>query len=429
LVSATPIPLKLDDAIQRGLRTNLGLLDRQTASQTARAERIRALSALLPQTTGSFAQSVQQINLETLGLGSSSLFSRFGISPIVGPFGYVNSLASVSAPVVNWSARRNLRSTRENEEASILSIQDARDLVVQAVVNGYLLIIADISRVQSIQAQVMTAEAVYNRAVDQKRAGLVPAIDVLRSQVELKTQQQRLLVQENQLAKDKLTLGRIIGLPPGQSFNIADSVPFTPLSGFTLEQALRTARAQRPDYRSACRLLEAADEAVKAARAEWYPTVGLNGYYGDSGSRIGRSHGVFLVTGSFNFTIFDGGRIRSDIERAKATRKQRSDELFDLEGQIDYQVRIAFLDIQSSADQVAVAQSNVELAGQTLQQARDRFIAGVADTIEVVQAQESVATASDSLISATYNHNAAKAALGRALGLTENNIKSLIEVK
>jgi outer membrane protein TolC len=427
--STTPLALKLDDAIQRGLRTNLGLLDRETSNQTARAERIRALSALLPQVTGTLGESVQQLNLKTLGLGSASIPGFSGFPAIVGPFSYTNAQASVSAPVFDWSARKSLSSARANEEASRLSVQDARDLVVQAVANAYLLIIADSSRVDSIRAQVKTAEALYNRAVDQKKAGVSPAIDVLRAQVELKTQQQRLLVEENQFAKDKLTLGRVIGLPSGQSFYIADSTPFTPLSGLTQDQALRTALAQRPDFQSASKLLMAANEALRAARAEWYPTVDLNGYYGVTGPTIGNSHGVFLVTGSLNFNIFNGGRIRSDIEQARAARKQRADELADLGGQIDFQVRTAFLDIQSAADRVAVAQSNVELAAQTLQQARDRFIAGVADTIEVVQAQESVASASDDLISASYAHNVAKASLARALGLAEQGIKTLIEVK
>ena len=428
-VSPTPLALKLDDAIRRGLRTNLGLIDRETANQTARAERIRALSALLPQVTGTIGETVEQLNLKTLGFGSLNIPGFSGIPAIVGPFSYTNGQANVSATVFDWSARKNLSSARANEEASKLSIQDARDLVVLAVANAYLLIIADSSRVDSIQAQVTTAEALYNRAVDQKKAGVSPAIDVLRAEVELKTQQQRLLVEVNQFAKDKLTLGRVIGLPPGQAFYIADVTPFTPYNGLTQEQALRVALLQRADYQSASRLLASADEAVKAAQAEWYPTVDVNGYYGVTGPTIGNSHGVFLVTGSLNFNIFNGGRIHSDIEQARAARKQRADELADLRAQIDYQVRTAFLDIQSAADQVAVAQSNVELAAQTLRQARDRFVAGVADTIEVVQAQESVATASDNLISASYAHNLAKASLARALGQAEQGIKKLIEVK
>jgi outer membrane protein TolC len=127
--------------------------------------------------------------------------------------------------------------------------------------------------------------------------------------------------------------------------------------------------------------------------------------------------------------VFDGGRIAGDVIQAKSTLKQRRDELADLGAQIDYQVRTAFLDIRSAADQVAVARDNVDLANQTLVQARDRFSAGVTDNVEVVQAQESVATANDTLISALFAHNVAKVALARAMGGTEQVIQRLLEVK
>ncbi|HVP46538.1 MAG TPA: TolC family protein [Bryobacteraceae bacterium] len=429
--SATPLALKLDDAIQRGLQANLGLLVRDTTSQTVRAERIRSLSALLPQVTGSLAETEEQLSLKTVGINikfpPTSGFP--GIPTIVGPFSYTAAQANVSAKVFDWNAWKNLSSAKANEEAATLSVQDARDLVVQAVTNAYLQIIADASRVESIQAQVNTAQVIYNRAVDQKKAGTSPAIDVLRAQVEFKTQLQRLLAEQNQFDKDKLSLGRVIGLPPGQMFNVADSIPFAPLSGLTQDDALRAALAQRPDYQSASKQVQGAEEALKAARAEWYPTIDLNGYYGAAGPTLNNSHGVFVLTGALNFNIFNGGRIRSDVEQAKAALQQRSDEFADLRGQIDFQVRAAFLDIQTAANLVAVAQSNLELANQTLQQARDRFTAGVADTIEVVQAQEAVASANESVISARFAHNVAKAALARSLGLAEQGIKRFIEVR
>jgi outer membrane protein TolC len=423
--------LTLDGAIQRGLQTNLGLLTRDTTSVTARAQRTRALSALLPQVTGSLGETVEQLNLKTIGFNVKfpPIPGFTGIPTIVGPFSYTAAQANVSAKVFDWSARKDLSAARANEESARLSVQDARDLVVQGVTDAYLQIIADASRVDSIQAQVNTARAVYDRAVDQKKAGTSPGIDVLRAQVELKTQQQRLLAQQNLFDKDKLSLARAIGLPPGQPFDISDTVPFAPLGALTQDEALRTALAQRPDYQSAKKLVEGAKESVKAAQAQWYPTVGLNGFYGDAGTSLNNSHGVFTLTGAVNFNIFNGGRIRSDEEQARATLKQRSDELADLGGQIDFQVRAAFLDIKTAADQVAVAQDNVQLANQTLLQARDRFAAGVADTIEVVQAQESVAAANDSVISALFAHNVAKAGLARALGLAEQGIKRFIEVK
>ena len=430
-LSPTPLALTLYGAIQRGLQTNLGLLTRDTTSRVARAERTRALSALLPQVTGSLAETVEQVNLQTIGFTFKfpPIPGFAGIPQIVGPFSYTEARANVSAKVFDWSAHKNFSAAKANDESARLSTQDARDLVVQAVTNAYLQIIADASRVDSIQAQVNTAQAVHERAVDQKKAGTSPGIDVLRALVELKTQQQRLLAQRNQFDKDKLSLARVIGLPAGQNFDLADSVPFAPLAGLSQQEALGMALAQRPDYQSAKKLVESAKESVKAAQAEWYPTLDVNGYYGAAGETLNNSHGVFSLTGGVNFNIFNGGRIRSDEEQAKANLKQRSDELADLGGQIDFQVRAAFLDIRTAAEQVSVAQENLELANETLVQARDRFTAGVADTIEVVQAQESVAAANDSIISALYSHNVAKVGLARSLGMAEQGIKRFIEVK
>jgi outer membrane protein TolC len=425
--SSTPLALTLRDAIDRGLKANLGLLVSGSASEIARGQRLRALSALLPQVNGGLSYTDEQLNLKTIGF----TFSIPGVSvpTIVGPFHYVDARASASVTVFDYNKWKNYRSFQESQRAAQLSFQDARDLVVQAVANAYLQVIDDASRVEAIRAQVLTDQALYDRTADQKKAGTSPGIDVLRAQVELKQQQQRLLAQENQFAKDKLSLGRVIGLPGGQDFNIAESVPFSPLTSMTQEEALRTALDQRPDYQGAKAQVRAAEETVRAARGERYPTAGVTGDYGDIGPAINESHGTFTFMASLKFNIFDGGRIGADVVEAKAALKQRQDELADLGGQIDYQVRAAFLDIQSAADQVAVAKSNLDLANQTLEQARDRFSAGVTDNIEVVQAQQSVASANDNLISALSGHNLAKVALARALGAAEQGIQKFMEVK
>ena len=229
-------------------------------------------------------------------------------------------------------------------------------------------------------------------------------------------------VEDYRLAKDKLALGRVIGLPPGQRFNTTDRMPFSPLNGITTEDALRQAYANRADFKAAEEQVRAAEIARSASVAAYYPTVDLSGNFGDAGVNVGISHNVWNVTGALNFTIFDGGRIRSDIEEADSTLRQRKNDLGDLRGQIDQQVRTALLDLQSAADQVAVAQRNQQLAHETLDQSRDRFTAGVTDNLEVVQAQQSVVTADVNLISATYQHNLAKIELARALGMAEQNI-------
>jgi outer membrane protein TolC len=425
--SSTPLALTLRDAIARGNKANLGLLVSDSASESARGQRLRALSALLPQVTGGVSETVEQLNLKTIGFNLS--IPGVALPSIVGPFHYTDVRASASATVFDYNKWKNYRSSQESQRAAQLSYQDARDLVVQAVANAYLQVIADASRAEAIRAQVLTDQALYDRTADQKKAGTSAGIDVLRSQVELKQQQQRLLAQENQLAKDKLSLGRVIGLPIGQDFNIAETVPYSPLTSITQEEALRTALEQRPDYQSAKAQVRAAEEAVRATRGERYPTVGVTGDYGDTGPALNNSHGTFTFVASAKVNIFDGGRIGSDVIQAKAALKQRQDELADLGGQIDYQVRAAFLDIQSAADQVAVAKSNLDLANQTLEQARDRFAAGVTDNIEVVQAQQSVASANDNLISALFAHNLAKVALARALGAAEQGIQKFTEVK
>jgi outer membrane protein TolC len=426
-VSPVPVALTLHDAIDRGLKANLGLLVAASTSEVSRGQRLQALSALLPEAHAQASENEEQLNLKTLGFNIK--IPGVNINPISGPFHYTDVRAYASWNAFDYTARQNYRSAQQNGRAAQLSVMDARDLVVQATASAYLQIIADASRVQAITSQVETAQALYNRTVDQQNAGTAAGIDVLRSQVELKQQQQRLRAETNQFDKDKLALGRVIGLPAGQDFNLSETAPFSPLTSLTQDQALSTALAQRPDYQSYQARVRAAEESLRAARGERYPTAAVTANYGDVGYTLASSHGTFGVTASASINLFDGGRIGADVIQAQASLKQRQDELADLAGQIDYQVRASFLDIHTAADQVVVAQDNLELANQTLAQARDRFAAGVTDNIEVIQAQESVASANDSLISSLYAHNIAKIGLARALGGAEQGIQKFMEVK
>ncbi|MGA8030627.1 MAG: TolC family protein [Bryobacteraceae bacterium] len=424
--SATPIPLTLSGAIDRGLKANLGLLTSEEASREVRAERYRALSSLLPKVTGQLSMTEQQLNLQALGF----LFSfppGLGISipHIVGPYSYQSALANATVPLFDFSAISNFRASREDLKASALSIKNARDLVVQAVGNAYLQIIADSARVTATQAEIEADNAVYTNAVRRHDAGTAIGIDVLRSQVELKQRQQALVAQTNQFEKDKLTLARIIGLPIGQDFTVADPSPSVPLEAMSLQDALAKAYEHRPDFQAAKERELAARFSLRGAKAERYPTLTASGFYGDEGLRLlTDSHGVFQATGSIQFNIFDGGRIKADVLENDAELRNRRNELENLRAQIDYEVRNALLDLKSASDQVDVANSNVDLANETLKQSRDRFAAGVTNTVEVVQAQQSVADAHENLISAQFQYNLAKVSLARALGLAEEGMRT-----
>ena len=419
--ATSSMALSLQDAIARGLRNNLGVLVLDTGTQLARAQRIRALSGLLPSIVGSVSEIAQQVNLATFGF-------RFpGIPTVVGPFEYADARAFASQSLFDWTAIKNHQSTTQYERAAVLSLRDGRDLVVQAVATAYLQIIADSSRIEATRAQVSTAQALYERAREQHRAGTSPAIDELRAQVQLKARQQELIAQSSQRDKDKLVLGRVIGLPLGQIFEISDLAPYVPLEGMTPEQALDRAYKTRADYESATMELRAAETALMAAHGERYPSLQIDGSYGALGPNPGHTNGTFTAAASLRFDIFDGGRSRADIEQAAAVIRNRKNELADLQGQIDFQVRSALLDLQTAADQVAVARDNLNLAEETLVQARNRFVAGVTDNIEVVQAQDSVANANASLISAILLHNLGKVSLARAVGATEGTLKQFME--
>jgi outer membrane protein TolC len=106
--------------------------------------------------------------------------------------------------------------------------------------------------------------------------------------------------------------------------------------------------------------------------------------------------------------------------------ERRRNELADLRGRIDFEVRSAMLDLNTAANQVALSRGNLDLANQTLQQARDRVAAGVVDNLEIIQAQEAVSAANQDLINGMYVHNLAKVSLARAVGSTEASLKQFL---
>jgi outer membrane protein TolC len=424
--SPTPISLTIADAIARGLKANLGILTSEQSSRQVRAERLRALSGLLPNLSGQLSMTEQQLNLQALGfLVKLPPSAGFQIPSIVGPYSYQDAQVNAQIPLFNFSSISNYRASRANVRASALDLRNARDLVVEAVGDAYLQIIADAARITATQAEIDADQAIYNNAVSRHNAGTAIGLDVLRSQVELKQRQQQLVAATNQFERDKLSLGRIIGLPPGQDFNVANPSPSVPLETMSLESAESKAYASRPDYQAARARVLAAQFSLRAAKAERYPELNAQGFYGDEGLRLlSNSHGVFNATGAITFNLFGGGRIRADIEQSEVDLRNRQNELANLRGQIDYEVRTALLDLKSSGDQVEVAQSNMDLANQSLRESRDRFAAGVTNTVEVVQAEQAVADANQNLISAQYQYNVAKVELARSLGIAEESMRT-----
>jgi outer membrane protein TolC len=415
------LPISLLDAIDRGLKQNLGLLLSNADTQLARGQRWEQLSALLPHVTAEPYVDVSEINLTELGFMLH--IPGVNIPSSVGPYSYFDARMNVAQSMFDWKSISNARAASQSLRSSEYSYKDARDLVVLVVGLTYLQAIADEARIETAEAQVKTAQALYGQASDQVKAGTSPAIDALRTRVELQTRQQQLIQAKNDLAIQKLTVARAIGLAPGQEFELTDKSPYQPLEGMSVEEALKRAYTSRSDYQAAVADERAAEFSRKAAVAGYFPSFSFNADYGTGALHPSTATQVFDVRGTLNIPIFQGGSVHGDILQADARLKQSRERLENLRAQIDSDVRTALLNLQSSSDLVAVARSNIDLAEQTLTQSRDRFSAGVADSVEVVQSEEALASAHEQYITSLYNHDSAKISLVRALGVAEEGVK------
>ncbi len=426
-VPAGAITLTLADAIKRGLNTNLGPISANNAVSAARAERIQALSALLPNIAVNASETVTQIDLAAYGFQfKAPPASGFSIPTVVGPFAYSQAQGTLSQSVLDFVERRNWKASKESERASLLAAKDAREVVVLAVAGTYLQTLASAARLISQQAQVGNAQAVYNQALIRKEAGTNARIDVMRSLVELETQQQRLSSLDADFRKQKMALARLIGLPLDHELVLTDSLGSNEATMPDTGAAIQRAFERRSDLRAAEAQVRAAETALSAARGERLPSVSLNGDYGVIGPNPASTHGVFAITGSVNVPIWEGGRTKGDIQQAQAAVRQRGAELADERGQVEQEVRTALIELQTAMGQVRVAANNRGYANETLTEARDRFNAGVATTVEVVQAQEQVAGAESDYISSLFSFNLAKVTLARATGEAEADAPNLL---
>ena len=408
--------LTLRDAVSRALRYNLGTIESGENVTTARGQRLLALSNLLPQISAGVSANVDQTSLASFGIKNVP-----GLPNVLGPYSYSSADATVSATLFNFSSIQRFRAARTAEQAARLSYQDTLDAVTLAVGNAYLEVIESASRIEAQQAQVRNAQALYDQALDSFQAGTAPKIDVTRTEVQLHTEQYNLSVARNNFEVAKLNLARAIGLPLGQQFDLADTLPYADINPPTVDEALKTAYNARSDFRSALDSQKAAERDLSAAKGERYPVVAMNGSYSDIGTTFGHSNGDFSVQAGVRVPLFTGGRIKGDITQAEASLRQRKAEAENIRGQVDYDVRTAFLNLNASKEQVDVGRRNVDLANESLARSKDRFTSGVTDSVEVVQAEQALASANDQYITGVYNHSLAKLALARALGVARTD--------
>jgi outer membrane protein TolC len=421
--------LSLREAVDRALEFNLGAVGLTEAVRQARGQTKIARSALLPNLSASLSETVQQTNLQALGVRFSVPIPGFVAPTIVGPFNYFDVRASLSQTVLDLTARNNYRASKEIARANELSVEDARDLIVLGVGGTYLQVIAARSRIEAARAQLATAEALFKQTSEQRAAGVVAQIDLNRSQIQLLTQQQRLVSLENDYSKLKITLARLAGLPPNEQYEISDAIPFAEAPPLAFEEALKQAFEQRSDLKAAQAQVDAAQRTRSAARSERLPSFGVRADYGVIGTNPSQAHGTFSVVGTVRVPIWQGGRIKGQTEVAEAALSQRQAELEDIKGRIESEVRNAYFDLQAAASQVEVARKNIQVATQNLDLTRQKFDAGVSDNVEVVQSQEALSTANTDYINSVFAHNLAKLSLARAVGRASEALPQFLKLQ
>jgi len=418
--TAEVLDLTIEDALDRGLKFNLGLYLAARATDEAGAAHLRALSDLLPVVNGSFSEENQKLNLKQFG------FTFPGFPTSVGPFGLSDLRATGAWTVLDFHSISNIQAASQNVKAAQFSYHDARDTVVLAVGANYLLTSAQEARVAATEAELKTAQALYQLAEDQEKAGLAPQIDTLRAQVQLQAQLEALIQAQNDLEKQRISLARVIGLPVGQKFRLVDRVPYHPLPEQELETAYQRALQTRPDYQAALAQLRSAQLSREAAWKQRLPSIGLDGEYGVLGYHLDGLAPNWTAAATLRIPVFEGGKVEADVRQAEAVLKQRQAQVDDLRGRIEQDVQDALLDLKALAQQVEVAKLGLDYAQQALGQSQDRFAAGVTNNVEVIQAQQQLAAADEQYIASLYAHNIAKVLLARAIGNAEQAVKQYL---
>jgi outer membrane protein TolC len=429
----TALPLSLDDAISLGLERNVRLVYDRAKQKIVHGEQLGVINALLPSLRATGSTATEEINLAALGFKPQSLgglLSQFGLTgatfPTVIKVNVTQAMLSADQDLFDLPAWELYQGSKREAEVVDLDLLTSRGDLVLAVGSAYLQVLADQTTVTNTQAQELAAQTVFSQASQRRQAGVGTSLDELRAQVEYQQRQQATIAAQNQLAKDKIQLNRIMGLPVNQRLELTDTAPLAEFNDMDLDRAKATAYRHRKDLLSLQAQILVGDRELRAVRYQRLPTLAFNGFYGVLGETTGLYHGVFTAQGSLRFPIFREAEQRGQQDQVNAQLTALHQREADLRVTIDAQIRASMLDVQAADQLVKVAQSNVQLAQQELSDERQRFSAGVEDNLAVVDAEASVTSAQAQLVSALYQYNVAKLNLARNTGVVETRYRAYL---
>jgi outer membrane protein TolC/ABC-type transporter Mla MlaB component len=414
--SGEPLRLTLDKAVSLALKQNTTAQIAILQAAEAVQDKNIARAALLPQADLQASDSVRRINLEE-ELGSAIPFP--GIPGHVGPLNIFNAGPTFGAPVFDLTLWNRYRSARDSANASKATSLSTREQVILLVVSQYIGTLRAMANVEASQSRVDLAQALYDQAADLQKEGVGTGIDTLRANVELQNEKQALLVAETDRDSSLFGLSRLLNLDPRREIALNDSLSFFDTPQPDVNASLNEALAVRQEWKGLDSQVKAAEHDKKASQDLRLPTLRVDGNWAYEGTRLNNGIPVYNYQASFDLPLFTGGRTHAEIVKSDLQLKVLDEQKADLRNQISLDVKTALLNLKSARNQVAVSTLGVQLAKEEVDQARDRFKAGVANNIEVIQAQDSLARANDNEIAALYRFNQARADYARSIGQME----------
>ena len=413
---AQVLRLTLDQAVGLALKQNttaqIAILQAAQSEQDKNISR----SDLLPQANANISDEAQKVNL-LAQFGGRTPFP--GFPKTLGPYQVFSAGPSFGMPVFDLTLWRRYQAAQNTLKSSKANSLSTREQVILLAVSQYIGTLRAMANVDASQSRVNLAQALYDQAADLQKEGVGTGIDTLRANVELQNEKQRLIEAENDRETSLFALSRLLNLDPRQAIELADSLSFFETPQPEVETSIDDALAERQEWKALAAQIKAAEYQKKASQDSRLPSLRFDGDFSYFGSSGNTALPTYTYQASVNMPLFTGGRIHAEIVRADLEIRKLEQQKDDLRNQIALDVKTALLNLQSARSECQVANLGVQLSKEEVDQARDRFKAGVANNIEVIQAQDSLSRANDNQIAALYRFNQARADLARSMGQME----------
>lgn len=414
------MPLSLKKAIEIAIAPdgNARVAIAQELVTQAEQRRLQSRAALLPNLDGTVTFTNQTRNLEAFGIRFPSV-PGFSFPTLVGPFDVFDARANLTQSILDMSSIRRYQASKVTIEAVKRDQEHTRNQVTELVARAYLAASRAQATVSTAASNVELSKAILKLANSQKIAGTGTGIEVTRAEVQLSNDNQRLLVARNEREKAHLQLLRAMGLKLGTTIELSDTLSYKAVAPIPMEEAVKQALGTRPDWNAQQQREKSARLSYSSVKLERLPSIGGFADYGGIGSDPAGAVATRTVGLSLRIPVWDGGR--RDARRAESFSQVRQEALRsrDLREQVELDVRVSLENLQSADAQVKTAEDGLLLAEKELEQAERRYKAGVANSLEVTDAQNRLVRARDNRIQALFNHNLSRVDLGAALGAIE----------